>query len=244
MEKGTEGEVLEEVKEPVQDAENIHQEETVEIEVMASEEPEEIKEPEAAEALAEVIVPADAEEQDLPAQVTEAVRQERARRATREEPRILRENSGVYSSEILEQEAREKDEREIENQLFQDLQRYQRTGEILWGEVVSVDPGTVYPGVIFNILWNKIIVSIPDREYFEPELDFGKTYAYVSRSKVLSGSSLRTVALRESPISVLVAQDGKRWKHFGISGSITKTDEKILRERRGRSRSETSRPQR
>lgn len=95
MEKETEGEVLEEVKEPVQDAENIHQEETVEIEVMASEEPEEIKEPEAAEALAEVIVPADAEEQDLPAQVTEAVRQERARRATREEPRILRENSGV-----------------------------------------------------------------------------------------------------------------------------------------------------
>ena len=49
MEKETEGEVLEEVKEPVQDSENIHQEETVEIKVMASEEPEEIEEPEAEE---------------------------------------------------------------------------------------------------------------------------------------------------------------------------------------------------
>ena len=185
MEKETEGEVLEEEKEPVQDAENTHQEEAIEIEVKASEEPEEIEEPEAEEALAEVIVPADAEEQALPAQEAETVQQERERRVTREEPRILRENSGVYSSEILEQEAREKDEREIENQLFQDLQRYQRTGEILWGEVVSVDPGTVYPGVIFNILWNKIIVSIPDREYFEPELDFGKTYAEMTeRQKI------------------------------------------------------------
>ena len=49
MEKETEGEVLEEEKEPVQDAENTHQEETVEIEVKASEEPEEIEEPEAEE---------------------------------------------------------------------------------------------------------------------------------------------------------------------------------------------------
>ena len=179
MEKTIDEDVLEEAKEPVQDTENTRQEEVPAEEEKAREEPEivPVKDESEEEELADVIVPADAEEQELPAQEAGSVRREQRRREEREEPRILRESSGVYSDEILEQDAREKDERELENQRFQDLQRYQRNGEILWGEVVSVDPGTVYPGVIFNILWNRIIVSIPDKEYFEPELDFGKTYA-------------------------------------------------------------------
>ena len=187
MEKETAADVLEEVKEPVQETEEPQSEEVPAEEEKAREEPEivPVKDESAEEELADGIVPADAEEQELPAQEAGSMRRMQRRREEREETRILRESSGVYSDEILEQDAREKDERELENQRFQDLQRYQRNGEILWGEVVSVDPGTVYPGVIFNILWNRIIVSIPDKEYFEPELDFGKTYAEMTeRQKI------------------------------------------------------------
>ena len=89
----------------------------------------------------------------------------------------IHENVGIESAEIQRQDALEVSTGEMEDRLYRDLQRYQRTKALLWGEVYGVEESDVLKDhCLVAVLWNGMKVSIIDDEYFEPEFDFGRSY--------------------------------------------------------------------
>ena len=87
---------------------------------------------------------------------------------------------GTKSDDILEQESKVLSRREIDDKNYRDLLRYQRSGEILWGEVDAVEehPGAqLKNAVIISVLYNGVKILIPDIAYFEDSFSFGANYA-------------------------------------------------------------------
>ena len=86
---------------------------------------------------------------------------------------------GTVSEEILEQDARVLSQKEIDDKTYRDLLRYQKNGEILWGEIFSVEEyrGSSFKNtVIIGVLYNGVKVSIPDTVFFENTFNFGANY--------------------------------------------------------------------
>ena len=140
------------------------------------------------EEIAEVVVHADEEEQNVAAESAAAPANRRANSTPRDryEGRRLRDNDGVLSEELYERNAREKTQEEIENDIFNELRRYERNGEILWGRVVNIGEGEDYKGAIFDVEWNNVIVRIPDIAYFEKDFDFGSSYEEAKESEKIA----------------------------------------------------------
>ena len=124
------------------------------------------------------------EEQPAP----ENVRKEKSSRPETVPSRPQQEHTiiGVQSDEIIAEAAREKSAEEIEEKNFNDLRRYQRNGEILWGEVYGVEASPNLGSAIIAVLWNGIKVSIPDSEYFEDTFFFGNNYEGMSAKEKLN----------------------------------------------------------
>ena len=74
-------------------------------------------------------------------------------------------------------------EEEREENLYKELIRYQKYGEILWGTLVSIDDDFDKKIVYACVLWNDVLVKIPDYLFIEPTYRFGVTYAKMSEEE-------------------------------------------------------------
>ncbi len=84
-------------------------------------------------------------------------------------------NIGIQSDEIQRQESLRLSDAEREEKLYRDLQRFQRAGTLLWGEVYGVEESdALQDRALIAVLWNGLKVAIPDNEYFEDTYDFGR----------------------------------------------------------------------
>lgn len=72
---------------------------------------------------------------------------------------------------------------EREQNLYTEMIRYHKYGEILWGTLVSVDDEAQEDTIYACILWNDILVKIPDYLFLEPTYRFGKTYDSMSKEE-------------------------------------------------------------
>lgn len=75
---------------------------------------------------------------------------------------------------------------EREQNLYRELIRYQKYSEILWGTLVSAEVDYERNVVYACVLWNDIIVKIPDYLFFEPTYRFGVTYDRMSEGEKLT----------------------------------------------------------
>lgn len=91
---------------------------------------------------------------------------------------------GLPSEEILKanQKFMTSDE-EREQNLYKELIRYQKYGEILWGTLVSVEDDPESNTVYAYVLWNDIMVKIPDYLFLEPTYRFGVSYEKMSEKE-------------------------------------------------------------
>lgn len=69
---------------------------------------------------------------------------------------------------------------EREQNLYKELLRYQRYSELLWGTLASVEDDNERKIVYACVLWNDIIVRIPDYLFIEPTYQYGVTYEKMS----------------------------------------------------------------
>lgn len=97
------------------------------------------------------------------------------------EPSIIdNEDVGKLSSEIESERSFEKSEKEIEGEVYKELKKYEKNGEVLWGKVYSVDRADEKSNRFFiSVLFKNTKVSIPDHMYFESTFDFGRNYQNV-----------------------------------------------------------------
>ena len=121
--------------------------------------------------LPEPVVGADiiVEEESPKEEKKETVKKEVVQHSTQPQ---LQKNIGTKSDDLTEPLS----VKEIENDIFNDLKRYQRQGEILWGTVYGVEPNERFGEAIISVLYNGVRISIPAHEYFEDTYNFGVTY--------------------------------------------------------------------
>ncbi|MBR0417873.1 MAG: S1 RNA-binding domain-containing protein [Erysipelotrichaceae bacterium] len=155
------------------------------------------KEPEKAEkatkkeSVAEVVVPADAEEPKAGENKKSAAKKKaKTKTVAANEPIIKRSPKktisqdvpGIKSDEIRQTEAKEipsldtNDEKEIAT--LEDLKDFMNRKQILWGEVYGVDDGVgpLAGHVIMSVMYNGIRVQIPDQVFFESNYNLGSDY--------------------------------------------------------------------
>jgi len=90
---------------------------------------------------------------------------------------INNEDIGKLSSEIEEERSFEKSKAEIESDTYKELKKYEKNGEVLWGQVYSVDRADEKSKRFFiSVIYKNTKISIPDQMYFEPSFDFGRNY--------------------------------------------------------------------
>ena len=75
---------------------------------------------------------------------------------------------------------------EREQNLYRELIRYQKYSEILWGTLISAEVDYERNVVYACVLWNDIIVKIPDYLFFEPTYRFGVTYDRMTEEEKLN----------------------------------------------------------
>ena len=94
---------------------------------------------------------------------------------------------GNKSDEILDQEAKEKSDKEKENETFRKLNSLQRTKDIGWGEIYAIEPADEINGLrarfIIAVMYNGAKVMIPETEYFEDTFNFGANYGEMSSAE-------------------------------------------------------------
>lgn len=90
---------------------------------------------------------------------------------------------GSASDEVFSEIINEKTPKEIENEAYINLKRFERDGEILWGRIYGVEQFDMH--AIICVLWNGIKISIPDNVFFEKEYNFGSSYASMSEEEQL-----------------------------------------------------------
>jgi len=89
--------------------------------------------------------------------------------------------SGAISEDILFIQSNSKNEKELEQETYQKLRRFEKDGEILWGVVSGVESFKNH--AVACIMWNNFKISIPDTEYIEPYYDMGKNYASMDENE-------------------------------------------------------------
>lgn len=93
---------------------------------------------------------------------------------------IDNEDVGKLSSEIESEKSFEMSPQEKESEVYKELKRYEKNGEVLWGQVYSVDRADEKSCRFFiSVLFKDTKVSIPDHMYFESTFDFGRNYQNV-----------------------------------------------------------------
>ena len=153
--------VVEQVKETPETTENIENTEVIEKTVVEDSD------------LPELVVGADLEETDTTTKekpVSNKTNKTMPKEVAKQPQ--LHKNVGTKSEDIIESPS----EKEIENDIFNNLKRYQRQGEILWGTVYGVEPNERYGEAVISVLYNGVRISIPAHEYFEDSYNFGVTY--------------------------------------------------------------------
>ena len=84
---------------------------------------------------------------------------------------------GFLSTEIQIEKRVEKTEFEIEGAVYGELVKASRNGEVLWGQVTSIDDApTVANRFFVSVVYKGTKISIPDNLYFEPTFEFGNNY--------------------------------------------------------------------
>jgi len=84
---------------------------------------------------------------------------------------------GLLSTEIQIEKSLEKSDLEIEGETYAELIKCSRNGEVLWGQVSSVDDAPNIANRFFvSVIYKGTKISIPDNLYFEPSFDFGNNY--------------------------------------------------------------------
>ena len=90
---------------------------------------------------------------------------------------IDNEDIGKLSSEIEIEKSFEKSTAEIEAETYKELKKYEKNGEVLWGQVYSIDrPDEKSHRFFISIIYKNTKISIPDQMYFESTFDFGRNY--------------------------------------------------------------------
>lgn len=93
---------------------------------------------------------------------------------------------GLPSEDIFKENQRFMiSDEERDQNLYKEMIRYQRYGEILWGTLVSTEEDASQDIIYACILWNDIIVKIPDYLFFEPTYRFGVRYESMSKGEKL-----------------------------------------------------------
>lgn len=93
---------------------------------------------------------------------------------------INNEDVGKLSSEIENEKNFEISPQEKEGEVYKELKKYEKNGEVLWGQVYSIDRADAKSNLFFiSVLFKDTKVSIPDHMYFESTFDFGRNYQNV-----------------------------------------------------------------
>jgi len=99
----------------------------------------------------------------------------------------------VDISDDLIEEVTKEDKRQEE--LYQKLLEYKEHGNVVYGSVFGVDSDSTYSKAIIKVVWNGIVILVPDTAYFEPSWHFPAGYEHLSEEGKMTS---RVMSARET----------------------------------------------